>query len=421
MAKKSILSFLSSSFSGGELTSFMNLDYSKEQEDQDHTEIGKLDLPVFAGDSPGLNLGAETGVSPQIPIIGIGGAGIRLLNQMVDRVQRYGMTYPTLAVDTDNSDLDKYENISHSFHIPGSDLGSGHQYRVAATRAQDVKAEITSNIEKYITDMKLVYKHEIVFLLLGSGGTGVGAGIEIAKILIEMGKRPVPFLILPSKEEMSRIKFNAAVALYTFNYAPKDRCLNLTTICIDNDEILSKNSKKHYAQVIAASNERIASTLGDIIATTELASHAYSADLNEFLEIFRDIKGVGVMTYLHVNKPTKFIGEIVEKNISSSVSLNADPFTATRAYLYLSSAPGAISAEEYRNLMLRFDNSDIFNKLYETTNHEVEFYAIRGIFTGIDYPERIEQLMQIAEDARVEILNREIESLDQGKGNPKID
>ena len=419
MAKGSFLSFLSSSIGGSNVTTFLDLDYSKEiEEEDDKSDISKLAIEDTENITPSLHLTTDS--KPEIPIIGIGGAGIRLLHQVVNRINLYGMNYLTLAIDTDITDIEKYANISHKYHIPGAQTGTAHQYRQAATRVSNAEDEIREKLTKYFQELGTRHKHEIVFLLMGAGGTGTGAGIELAKILISMGKRPVPFLLLPSKEEISRIKFNAAAALYHFSLAPKDRCLNLATICIDNELMLDHNSKKYYSAVISAANERIAATLGDLIATTELESHAYSADLNEFLEIFRDLKCLGVLQYLQVKNPGKNISKSFEKNLQDSLSMDVDIFQATRAYFYVSTIPKQILAEDYRQLMLKFDNADVFNKLYETEN-DGEFLAIRGIYTGLSYSENIRNIMQLAEDARVEILNKEIENNNLGKVNPKID
>jgi len=419
MVLRSFLSALTGGFTGSNVTTFINLKYSKEKTSEEpRDDLSKLDLEEAEEISPTLHLNRE--LRPQIPLIGIGGTGLRLLDRIVHRVNNYKMIYPVLGIDTSEADLYKYPNISHTYHIPGSELGTGHQYRKAATRTNGAKEEIKSEITKYLAALKMKYNHEMVFLLLGAGGTGVGAGIEIAKLLIEMGKRPVPFLILPAKEEMSRIRFNAAAALYHFSYAPKDRCLNLTTICIDNELFLTKNTKNNYKSVISAANERITATMADLIAATELESHAYSADLNEFLEIFRDLKGIGVLQYFQTEETGKRLVKLFEDNLEDSLSMDIDIFTATRGYLYLSSNTGLITSEEYRNLMLQFDNADIFNKLHEI-NREVNFYAIRGIYTGISYPDNIQQLMQLAEDARVTVLNRELDRNATSRGNPKID
>ena len=70
--------------------------------------------------------------------------------------------------------------------------------------------------------------------------------------------------------------------------------------------------------------------------------------------------------------------------------------------------------------MLNFSNSDIFSKLYEIET-ETDFLAVRGIYTGIELPKYITEFMELAEDARVDILKKNIEKVKTGKTNPKID
>jgi hypothetical protein len=174
------------------------------------------------------------------------------------------------------------------------------------------------------------------------------------------------------------------------------------------------------SSVVSGINERIGATLGDILVTTELESHAYSADLNEFLEIFRDLKGVGLLWYTHANKPIYGLRELFEREIHKSVSFDGDVLSATRSYFFISGKKNTILAKDYRELLNNFQNNDMFNKLYEV-NSEEEFYALRGIFTGIGYTDQLQDFMQTAEDARVTILNKEIDAQEMGRPNQKID
>ncbi|MHA2251418.1 MAG: hypothetical protein ACXAD7_13735 [Candidatus Kariarchaeaceae archaeon] len=416
--KKSLFSFLKKKTIGSESILFSELEYLDASDKQEKLDdFSKIDLQT--GDITSPKLIATISRSPQIPIIGVGGCGVRIASSIAARLKEYDTEYPVLGIETDEDELATID-LSHKFLIPGTSTGTAKQFRKGATLVESCNEELSGSIEDYLSSLEQIYKHEIVFLIMGSGGTGVGAGIEIAKRLIDIGKRPVPFLILPGKDENTRIKFNAASALYRFMYAPADRCLKLTTICIDNEYFFNKNTKNSYATVIAAINERVGAVIGDLLVSSEIDSDGYSADLNEFLEIFREIKGLGTLTYMHSGSEYETITSFFEAKQSISHSIDVNVLSSTRSYCFIQATKDTISSQDYRSLLTKFSNSDIFPKFVEVED-ETTNYEIRGIFTGIKLPQILEDYMQMAEDARVSILNIEIQNAKEGKVNPKLD
>ena len=365
-------------------------------------------------------LRVQTENIPQVPIIGIGGAGTRIADQIALRLMRYNISYPVMGIDIDEIGLDKMENITEKLIIPADINGTGKQFLKGQIMANEASVLIKDKINSYLNNSVFTYKHEIVFLVLGAGGFGVGASLEIASILLDMGKRPVPILILPSEEENTRIQFNAAVALYRFNYAPSDRVLNLSTICIDNSHFLDKNAKKSISEAISAINERIGATIGDILLSTVVEGHGYSSDMNEFLEIFRNIKSVGFISYLFTDKKEDQINELFNSYQRRLHSLDVNITSGTRSYLFIESKSKTISSLEYRELIKLFNNMDVFPKLHENDSEE-DFFNLRGITTGLQLNERLKKLITKAEDVKVTILNQEIDTSQEGAGNPKID
>ncbi len=416
--KKSLFSFLRKKTIGSESILLSELEYLNADDKQEKLDdFSKIDLQ--SGDVVSPLLSAEIPRAPQIPIIGIGGCGVRIASKVAERLKKYDIEYPVMGVETDQDELEEI-NLSHKFLIPGTSTGTAKQFRKGATLAEKCKDDLITSIEEYLASLDQVYKHEIVFLLIGSGGTGVGAGIEIASYLIDLGKRPVPFLILPGKDENTRIKFNAASALYRFMYAPVDRCLKLATICIDNEYFFDKNTRSSYSTVIAAINERIGAVIGDLIVSTEIESDGYSADLNEFLEIFREIKGIGVLSFMHSGSNYETLTSFFEAKQSVSHSMEVNILSSTRSYCFVQATKEKITSEDYRNLLNKFSNSDIFPKFAEV-EEDIQNYEVRGAFTGLKLPQIIEEYMQMAEDARVSVLNLEIQNAKEGKVNPKID
>ncbi|MHA2028350.1 MAG: hypothetical protein ACW99A_10605 [Candidatus Kariarchaeaceae archaeon] len=420
MAKLSFLSFLRRAGIGSESIAMTDLSFSSDGKSKDKVDdYSAVDLISGSFISPKLTV--DSPKPPQIPTIGIGGCGIRIATVISDRFKSYGIEYPVMGIETNEVELDSNDSLSHKFLVPKAKSGTAKQYRKGSTLASDHINELGKAIDEYTGSVEMRYDHEIVFLIFGAGGgTGVGVGYEVAKSLIEKGKRPVPIIVFPGREENTRIQFTSAVALYRMSYGPKDQCLNLCSILVDNDYFMEKNTRKNFAGVLHAINERVGSTITDLLISTELESVGYSADLNEFLEIFRNIRGIATLNYMHSGGDYNSLTDFFNKKQAASNSINLDIYQSTRSYFFLEATRGKVSAREYRLLISGFDNSDIFPKFTEVDS-EVTNFEIRGIFSGLKLSSRIEQLLQKAQDSRVELLNQEIANTTDGKSNPKID
>ncbi|MDH5646152.1 MAG: hypothetical protein OEZ01_09105 [Candidatus Heimdallarchaeota archaeon] len=412
-------SIISKIFGGSKKDSsigLIELFYDKTAEGASSDDFSQISI-IGTSNSP--KIGFKETIQPQIPLIGIGGAGVRIADLIAKRLKMYNTTYPVMGIETNEKELMSMTDISDKYLLPSGGNGTGKQYQKGRQLAIDHKEQLSTKVLSYCESITKRYKHEVVFLILGAGGTGVGVGLEVAQLLIKAGKRPVPFLVLPSTMESSRIRFSAAAALYHFTFAPGDRCLKLPTICIDNDIFIDKNAKKYLSSVISAINERIAATLGDLIMSTEVEGHGYATDLNDFLEIFRNIKSIGTLYYFSTTRAEELITQIDTK-VGSSTSLLADMFNATRSYFLVSGKQDIISAKLFKDIILKFSNNDVFPKLYEFEAEE-DRIELRGISTGYKYTQQIEDLMLFAEDVRVKVLNSELELSKHGQGNPKID
>lgn len=419
MAKLSFLNFLKRAVIGSEniVMTDLKLQSSKSKEEK-LDDYSKAEL--LAGEFRSPTLTVDEAPKPQIPIIGIGGCGIRVASVISNRFSNYEIEYNVMGIDTNEDDLTSQKNLSHSYLIPGSKTGTAKQYRIGATLANIHKKPLIDSVEEYLGSIVNTQDHEIIFLVFGSGGTGVGVAYELSKLLIEKGKRPVAFFFLPGKEENTRIKFTAAAALYKFSYGPKEQCLNLCSILIENDYFMERNTRSNFASVLDGINERVGATIADLVLSTTIKSDGYSADLNEFLEIFRNIRGIGSLTYMHSGGDYNSLIDFFDSKQNISNSIEIDIYNSTRSYLFIEATQGSVSAREYRTLISSFDNSDIFPKFKEIVTEGIKF-EIRGIFTGLKLPSKVENLLQMAQDTRIGLLNKEIKNTKDGKSNPKID
>lgn len=357
--------------------------------------------------------------NPQIPILAIGGGGMNLGASLANRFGEYSVNYSIAAIDTDKENIDNRASLFTDTICIGDGLGTAKQFRKGSAIAIDHKDQLRDFIDKYLKEFHMRTPHEIVFLLLGAGGTGVGVGLQVVKILKEMGKRPVPFLILPFTNESTRVKFTSAAALYHFSYAPGERSEKLITVIIDNDAFYQQNMKLSEELLINGINQRVGAVLADILISTEIESTGYSTDLNEFLEVFRTVKGLGMFSYIHSKEYEDPIVSYFERNNPNCNSLIADPLSSTRSYTFLQSETGSISALDFRDFFTKFENSDVFPKLATSNSHHA--LDIRGLYVGIRLPDRIRKMMIEAEDARVRVIGRQLEAGKEGNLNPKMD
>ena len=355
----------------------------------------------------------------ELPLIAIGGGGGNLLTSIVDRLKTYDCEVETAYIDIDSNDLNsKKEKLKNIFHLSDDSTLSSVQFRVASAKARKNIDALTSFLETYFNNLSFKLVHEAVFIFLGSGGTGVGVGIEVCKILKKLGKRPIPILILPRAFESSRIQFTAAAALYHFSYAPGTRSLKLVTLIIDNQLFYDENSKLPENELTDFINMAVGATLADLFVSTIIESSGYSSDLNEFLEIFRSLKGIGAILSLGNDNSSTDLDTFYANNLNKSLSLECEIYTSTRSFTFIQSRKGNVPAKSFRQLFMKFSNSDIFHKLSVTDANCVE---IRGIYTGIKLPQRIEKFMKAAEIFRITLLRRELEHDSTGKVIQKID
>lgn len=368
------------------------------------------------GVTPPLDIENAT-EKPEIPVIGVGGAGVRILEQLRLRLQGYGIDYDLAAIETDKDVLEKTQ-VSRKLLVGTNGYGTSKQFRKAATIYKQEKDKIEPFVETYLKEFHKKSKHQLVFLLLGGGGTGVGIGLELIDHLISIGLRPVPFLILPSKMENTRTKFTAAAALYHFTYAPGSRSRNLVTVVIDNDEFFENNPKYDSSKIFGAVNERLGAVIGDLLAMTELESHGYSSDLNEFIEIFKGPKAIATIAAFDKNDTPEDLTQIFEDSIKRSLAYPIVPQNSTRGYIFIQAQNEKVTTTAYRNLFLQFHNKDFFHKFRTSSKPGFHF---RAVFVGNPVPDKLKDFMRAAEDVRVYLLNEEVEKADFGKVNPKID
>ena len=345
-------------------------------------------------------------MSPSIPLIGIGGAGISVLTNIVSRIKEYQIDYQTAGIDLDWMTLETNTNLTHKLKLGKSGMGTAAQFRLGTKFAKEEKDTIKQFMESYLQEFSYNYKHDIIFFVLGSGGTGVGVGLESMKIAKEMGYRPVPILILPDENASTRVRFTAAAGLYYFSFAPGERSEGLMTILIDNQIFYENNKKLPEEELLKYINSSIGVTIGDLLISTEVKSDGYSTDLNEFLEVFRTVKGIGSIMDMTSLPDANELNSFVKQNMDKSIAYSADPQSSTRSYFMIQSNKKKVTAIDMRNTLSLFQNSDIFPKYSISDIGETEYFRVLSVFSGVQMNKRLRDLMIEAEDNRVDILEK---------------
>ncbi len=345
-------------------------------------------------------------MSPSIPLIGIGGAGISVLTNIVSRIKEYQIDYQTAGIDLDWKTLEANTNLTHKLKLGKSGMGTVAQFRLGTKLAKEEKDTIRQFMESYLQEFSYNYKHDIIFFVLGSGGTGVGVGLESMKIAKEMGYRPVPILILPDENESTRVRFTAAAGLYYFSFAPGERSEGLMTIIIDNQIFYENNKKLPEEELLKYINSSIGVTIGDLLISTEVRSDGYSTNLNEFLEVFRTVKGIGSIMDMTSLPDANELNSFVKQNMDESIAYSADPRSSTRSYFMIQSNKKKVTAIDMRNTLSLFQNSDVFPKYSISDIGETEYFRVLSVFSGVQMNKRLRDLMLEAEDNRVDILEK---------------
>ncbi len=159
---------------------------------------------------------------PQLMVAGVGGAGVNAVSRLID----VGLSdVHFLAADTSVQTLSRAPGATQLSLTAGTrGLGTGGDSRLGAAAALGAERELRSALAG----------HDLVFVVAGlAGGTGGGAGPEVARIAGSMGAVPVGFAIMPFAFE-ARCRARAAERT-----AAEFRDACDTTVVLENDRALA--------------------------------------------------------------------------------------------------------------------------------------------------------------------------------------
>ncbi|MHA1912420.1 MAG: hypothetical protein ACTSYA_12085 [Candidatus Kariarchaeaceae archaeon] len=349
---------------------------------------------------------------PRFPIICVGGAACRI-GESIKSINTNEKLISLFLIDTD-------EKLNQTEIRNKLVLNSGKPLSNHFTRGQRVIKAESAIVQSFLENGGISKSDhsEIVFVIVSAGGTGSGVGLGVIDHLISIGKRPVPIMLLPFKEESSRLLFNSATLLYHCTYGPKSVSRNLLSIIIDQQLFANLNTKVPYSELLGLVNDRIASVLLDVLLFPHLEGSIYPIDYSEFVSLFSNLKGASSLIMLDVPSDFDFLDDY-KLALPLSNSIIEKPSKVVRGMLGLQTAQGSITIENYRNMLNYFNNKDILTVLNENPTNEITM--IRGLMLGYEMPDRVVEIFDYAKNIRLKVLNSEEKLRNENAYVPNIE
>jgi len=301
----------------------------------------------------------------KLATIGVGNAGSKILDHMLEFEQRTGrnLCRHAMAINTARTDLAKPDHVPDDRRFL---IGETHQQAKGHGVGGDVEvgAEVArTDIEEIRRAFDDVEIHDVdaIFVAAGlGGGTGSGAGPVVIDELNAMYDEPVYGLaVLPGEYEGGRPALNAARSLQSF----VDKVDNL--MVFDNDAWRARDQtiEEGYDEM----NRELATRLVTLLAAGERDISSVAENAMDSSDIMRtlDTGGVSSIGYAKtsVDEQGGFLSRlrgddeefddeasdaakikgIVRRAVNSRLTLPCEVSSADRALVVLSGAPEAFS------------------------------------------------------------------------------
>ncbi len=354
-----------------------------------------------------------------ISVIGIGNAGCKIGEKLIQELRESKITIKSLAVNLADNFEPKIGNFSDDFWFGSKDfVSSDYDFEKAYKQLKAKELEIKSKLERVVFYKRDERKDEddlALHLIIGSGGgTGSAGTIIISKLLADItGEPPTVIFVLPEKDEPSLVQYNSARALHYLGFDTLGP--HCPIILFDNEKLLKLYENESIEIVLEKSNNLLAETFTTTIlsALQESTHEEFFADLNDFFKSFsKDARGLGIIISLDKEfetlekaQNTRF-SDLFFNELDESSSLTADVTRAKLGYLAITMPTTYQSTFETRKIVKKFEKGDIKVSL---NSIEEPILTIRGVLTGIhpDYVERFWEVLEKGRDTRKEIIEVE--------------
>lgn len=215
--------------------------------------------------------------SPHFLLIGCGGAGIRILDQL-STLQSDAIR--TVAIDSDKEALERSRAEIKIF------LGDNP---ITFIDERDVARSAEAILEAKPEIESLIEPSSFVFIIAGLGrGVGSGAAPQIAKIVLDQGALVIATVTLPFLIQDRTVRQGYAAAEELLLYAD-------SVIVFDNQRTRNFSNHLSLVHIYAKFNGMIADVLGGLIRSMTSPSRI-NLDPEDFEAIFRN-KGLAMVLY----------------------------------------------------------------------------------------------------------------------------
>ena len=254
----------------------------------------------------------------RIAILGVGGAGNRIVGRLVDE----GVTgAECIAVNTDLKDLNTVDTARKVLigEKVTRGLSAGGNPEAGRAAAQESRALIESLVENV----------DIAFVVVGlGGGTGTGAAPVVAETARRKGAVVVGVVATPFRMEEYRAGF-VTQALSAMRVACD------TVVVVDNDKIMEAVPQLPVSQVCKLADQILANMIENIVETVSEPS-LINLDIMDFKTIVRE-GGVATVGVGESDAPNR--AEEAVRNALNTPLLNVDYASATGALIHVSGDP----------------------------------------------------------------------------------
>jgi len=251
----------------------------------------------------------------RIAILGVGGAGNRIVGQLVNE----GVTgAECVAVNTDLKDLNTAGAARKALigEKVTCGLSAGGNPEAGRAAAQESRALIESLVENV----------DVAFVVVGlGGGTGTGAAPVVGEIARRKGAVVVGVVATPFKSEEYRAGF-VTEALSAMRAACD------TVVVVDNDRIMEAVPQLPVGEVCKLADQTLANMIENIVETVSEPS-LVNLDIMDFKTIVRD-GGVATVGVGESDAPNR--AEVAVRNALNAPLLNVDYAGATGALIHVS-------------------------------------------------------------------------------------
>jgi len=296
---------------------------------------------------------------------------------------------PTLVIST-NEMYDEY-NLRGSFvEIPKLSEAESTFFRGNMWYEKN-HAIVESMLQKSIGDSS------IVFIFSENNGFALGIVENLYQTILSINIQPVLFLKLPAKNAKIQEQITALAFLHHI-YNSEEQFLPI--LLMDEDMLVQNNSDKELNILQQKIDDRIVNIFSDIILGSQSQSEFYNVQFENFLNIFRDAKGLGKFISYDIYDNSTLLSHVLT-DLSKAESFSSIE-APTRGFLLIQPSKNGLTISEYKKFRDMYSNKDVIISILK--QRELGS-IIRGFMTNIQIPKYILTRYSILSNAIIQVLD----------------